>query len=89
MREAEREINRLYGGLKPSHVKQYRKEDRKLMEEIPERVRNKIHFIPLIARSHTRRRVQVPIPVPGISLWLQLYNAESAHWTKTGTDTHP
>ena len=25
----------------------------------------------------------------GISLWLQLYNAESSHWTKTGTHTPP
>ena len=24
-----------------------------------------------------------------ISLWLQLYDVESPHWTKTGTDTRP
>ena len=46
MREAEREIYRHYGGLKPSHVKQYRKQDGKqdrkqdgeAVQEIPERV---------------------------------------------------
>ena len=50
MREAEREIYRHYGGLKPSHVKPYRKQDGKqvrkqdgeAVQEIPELVRTKI-----------------------------------------------
>ena len=47
----------------------------------------------LMARSQTWRQVWLRIPLPGdfsqIDLWLQLYNAESSHWTKTGTDTCP
>ena len=42
-----------------------------------------------MAHSHTHRRVQVQIPLPGDSPRLQLYDVESSHWIKTGTDTLP